>query len=57
MSQFTSIQDAGNYYDSIYLYEDGVNGKAIINENSMVTESTRDAGIIPTGYYYLQFTP
>ena len=56
-AQYSSMYDAGYRYDSIYITEDGINGKAIINENSVVTESTRNAGLLPVGYYFLQFTP
>ena len=54
ISRYTSIEDAGTAYDYLYITEDGASGKALINNNSVVVESSRKGATLAVGYYFLQ---
>ena len=55
VSSYTSVDAAGDAYDYLYITEDGASGKALINENSVVIESSRKGALLAVGYYFLTF--
>lgn len=49
------MSDAKDAYDLISIIEDGLSGKALMNEGSTAMIATVGAGELPVGHYYLQF--